>query len=137
MQSLLYNPFRLYLSNGTVDLDNDTFKIILLDNAYVPDLESATYAEIAANELPDGNGYTAGGQTLANVTLTRAGNKVTFDADDPVWPGSTFDARYAAIYDATTVDQVLMGYLDFGEVKNVSNGVFTVHFHVDGIFELG
>jgi hypothetical protein len=134
MASFIYNSFKEYSMDGTVDLDGDTFKVALLTSAHSPDAANTQWSNISGNEVADGNGYAAGGQTLQNVSWARVGGTVTFDADDPVWSSATFDASYAVIYDDTSANDVLVALIDFGGQKSVSNGTFTVHFHDDGIF---
>lgn len=134
MASFIYNSFKQYLGDGTVDMDGDTFKIALLSASHTPDPTHTQYSNVSGNELANGNGYTTGGQTLSNVAWSRTGGTVKFDATDPVWTAATFDARYAAIYDETTGNKYLVCLLDFGATKSVSSGTFTIVFHADGIF---
>jgi hypothetical protein len=136
MASFIYDSFKEYMADGTVDMDGDTFKIALLDGTHTPATTHTQFSNISGDELPDGNGYAVGGQTLSNVTWSRSGGTVTFDAEDPVWSSATFDSAYAVIYDDTTANDVLVCLIDFGGTKSVSNGTFTVHFHADGIFTL-
>ena len=137
MASFLYYGLGEHLGDGTIDVDNDTFNIVLLDSGYSPDRSHATYADISAHELGNGNGYAVGGQALQNVTWSRNDDVSTMDADDPVWTGATFDAAYAAIYDATSANDVLVSLIDFGGTKSVSTGTFTVQLSTDGIFTVG
>jgi hypothetical protein len=136
MASFVYNSFKQYLGDGTIDMDGDTFKIILLGSGYTPDTAHSQYSNISGNELANGNGYTTGGQTLSNVVWSRTAGTVKFDATDPVWTAATFDARYAAIYDDTVLNDLLVCLIDFGALKSVSSGTFTIVFHADGIFTL-
>lgn len=136
MASFIYNSFKEYLGDGTIDMDNDSFKVILLGTGHTPDATNTQYSNISGNELANGNGYTTGGNTLANVVWSRTAGTVKFDADDPVWTSATFDARYAAIFDDTAANDLLVCLIDFGGTKSVSNGTFTINFHADGIFTL-
>jgi len=136
MASFIYNSFKEYLGDGTIDMDNDSFKIILLSASHTPDATNTQYTNVSGNELANGNGYTTGGNTLANVVWARTAGTVKFDADDPVWNAATFDARYAVIYDDTAANDLLVCLIDFGGTKSVSNGTFTINFHADGIFTL-
>lgn len=139
MADLIYNTFREYMADNTIDMDNDTFKICLLADTYTPDAEAHTvYADISANEIT-GTGYTATGVALTSVVWTRAAATVTFDAADPTWSSATFTARYAVIYSDTPTSPAdpLVCLIDFLGNKSVSNGTFTINFNASGILTLG
>lgn len=97
-----YNTFREYKSDGTVDLDGDTFKVLLTTSAYTPDSEAHSVLTDITNEV-SGNGYAR--QTLTSVTWNRSTNTMTFDSADPVFTasGGSIVARYWVIYDDTPV----------------------------------
>ena len=135
MASFLYDSFREYIADGTIDVDDDTFKVALLSDTHTPSAAHTTFADVAADEI-SGTGYTAGGATLQNVTWTRSGSVATFSASDPVWIDATFDAGYAVVYDATSANNVLVCIIDFGGNKYVSEGRFTVSLNADGLFRL-
>lgn len=137
MANLLYDSFREYACDGTIDLDSDTFKCALFTSAYTPAASNATFADLTGEV--SGDGYTAGGQALTNVTWTRSGATVTFDADDPSWTNATITARYAAIYKSGTANEIvnpLVCLLDFGADKGVTGGTFTVTLNAGGILTL-
>lgn len=138
MADLVYNSFLEYMADGTIDLDTDIFKIILLANTYTPNATDSIYGvgqNTYIHELANGNGYITGGATLQNVTWVRSGGTVTFDAYNPEWASATFTARYAAIYDSSA-SNYLICMLDFNEDKPIENGTFTVRFNASGIFSL-
>ena len=66
----IYPSFKEYLGDGTIDLDGDTFKIMLLSGTYTYDAAHAVKSDIT-DEI-SGTGYSAGGATLASVTWTRS-----------------------------------------------------------------
>lgn len=91
----------------------------------------------ATNEVANGNGYTTGGVTLSNKSLTVTGRVTKFDADDVQWPNSSITARYARVYDATpaaAADKKLLAYVDFGADKTSSSGTFQITWDSAGIF---
>ncbi len=135
MADIIYNSFKEYLGDGTVDMDDDVFKIALLTSDYTPDAAHTSYSDISADEV-SGDGYTAGGATLAGVSWTSADGTATFDADDPEWTSATFTARYAAIYDYTAANDALVKLFDFGGDKSVSNGTFSIQFNESGVITL-
>ena len=72
MADLVYNQFKEYSMDGTIDVDNDTFKLGLLDDTYTPAATHATWGEISGDEISATN-YTTGGTTLGSVTWTLSG----------------------------------------------------------------
>jgi hypothetical protein len=141
-----YRAFKKYMADGTFDLDGNTFKAMLLTSAYSPDVENDDIkADIVANEVANGNGYTTGGVALGSVTWTRATTTVTFDAADAAWTGSGagFSARYLAIYASGTLNghtDPLVGYvlLDSApaDVSFAAGNTVTVQWNASGIFTL-
>jgi hypothetical protein len=134
MADLIYNGFKSALGLGTVNLSTDTFKMVLLTSAYTPAATHAGYADLT-NELATGDGYTAGGATLASKTWTGAAT-LTWDAADVEWTASTFTCYYAVIYDDTHASDLLVCCFDFAADKSVSAGTFTVQFNASGIITL-
>ena len=136
VSAFLYGGFMQSLANKEVDLDGDTFKVMLCTSSYVPDQDSHRYKSAVTNEV-SGVGYTAGGATLSSTSSYDPGtNTLTFDADDTLWSGSTITARYAVIYDATpTTDATrpLLACVDFGEDVTSSGGDFSITWDAAGI----
>lgn len=139
MASKMYGNLVARAFNGEVDYDTDTIKVALLAQAYNPDQDGhQVWSDVSDHEVT-GTGYTAGGATLSNKTVTYDGtNNVTvLDADDVTWGSSTITARYAVIYDdagAANNEKVLMGYVDFGMNQASTNGNFTLTWDAGGIF---
>lgn len=125
--------------NKEVDFDSDTIKVALVTSSYTPNQDTHDYwDDVATNEV-SGTGYTAGGETLANKTVTyTSGTNVTkFDASDVSWASSTITARYAVIYDATPATNAakpLIAYVDFGSDQSSSSGTFSIVWDAAGIF---
>lgn len=134
MASFIYNNFREDIGKGTIDLDSDTFKVMLLANTYTPDAEHATPSQINSHELANGNGYTTGGKALTNVAWTRNGAQVKFDADDVEWQAATFTARYGVLYSVTAGKLCFL--FDFGADKTAEDQSFIIRWHADGIVVL-
>lgn len=143
---VFYREFKKYLGDGTIDLDANTYKAMLLTSSYTPDVENDNIkADIVANEVASGNGYTTGGVTLTSVTWTRSSGTVTFDAADPAWTGSSsgFVARTMAIYASGTLNGIvdpLVGYIVLdsapADVSFAAGNTVTVVFNASGIFTL-
>lgn len=135
MADVIYNAFKEALADGTIDLDNDTFRAILLATAHTPDPTDAVLADLSAQEI-SGAGYTTNGVALANVTWTRSGAVVTLDADNPQWTAATFAAGHLVIFDDTPAGDPLVCLFDFGGEESVVNGTFTFQFNASGILTL-
>jgi hypothetical protein len=105
---------------GLVDLDTDTFKLILLTATRAPVQATDEFrSDLGANEATGGTGYPAGGFTLATLTVVVASLTANWDAADisQAITGGPFAFRYGAFYKArggaSTADE-LVGYVDFG-----------------------
>ena len=119
--------FKQELLTGTHDFTNstgDTFKIALFTSAAT--LGAATTAYSTSNEA-SGTGYTAGGNTLTNVTPSSSGTTAFTDFADTTWSSATITARGALIYNSTDSNKAVV-VLDFGSDKTSTNGDFTIQF---------
>lgn len=111
------------LHNFTTSTGN-VFKIALYTSAATLDATTTVYT--TSNEVT-GTGYTAGGNTLANVTPTTSGTTGFTDFADTTWTSSTITARGAMIYNSTNGNRTV-AILDFGSDKSSSAGDFTIVF---------
>lgn len=102
----------------------DTFKIALYTSSAT--LGASTTAYTVSNEV-SGSGYTAGGNTLTNVTPTSSGTTAFTDFADTTWTTATITARGALIYNSTESDKAVC-VLDFGSDKTSTAGNFTIVF---------
>lgn len=137
MADLIYNSFKEYMADGTLDLDNDSFAITLHTSSYSPSATHSLYSDLT-NELSTSGGYTSGGAALTSVTWVKSGGTVTFDADNPSWGTSaTFSGvRYAVIRDTTAANEPLVCLFDFASDQAVSSGTFQITFNASGILTL-
>ena len=122
----LATSFKQELLTGTHNFTNatgDTFKAALYTSA--ASLGAATTAYATTNEA-SGTGYTAGGNTLTNVTPTTSGTTALTDFADTSWAASTITARGLGIHNTT--DTKWVSAHDFGADKSSSAGTFTVTF---------
>jgi len=126
--------------NGSIDLDTDTIKVMLVTSSYTPNQDTHEFKSDVTNEVT-GTGYTAGGATLSNKSVTQdnTDDEGVFDADDVTWSNSTITARGAVLYKSTGNDATspLICYFDFGENKSSSNGDFSIQWNSEGIINLG
>lgn len=100
----------------------DTFKIALYTSSAT--LGAGTTAYTVSNEV-SGTGYTAGGNTLTNVTPTSSGTTAFTDFADTTWTTATITARGALIYNSSKSDKAVC-VLDFGSDKTSTAGNFTI-----------
>lgn len=98
------NLAKLNLVSAT-DLLNGTstnFRIALVTSSWTPaPTTNEVWADVSANEIANGNGYTTGGGTLTSVALTQSAGTVKFTSAAFVWTASGTGIpawRYAVIY---------------------------------------
>ena len=125
-----YGEGLLNVVKGAIDLDTDTFKIMLTTSTYTPNQDTHNFRDDVTNEV-SGTGYTTGGATLAGVSVTydTASNEVRVSWTDPTWTTSTITARTAVIYKfrggASTADELLAFCTNDADVSTTA-GTFTV-----------
>jgi len=106
----------------------NTFKIALFTSS--ASLGAGTTAYADSNQV-SGTGYSAGGNTLTNVTPTTSSTTALTDFADTTWSSSTITARGALIYNSSTTAgsaNRAVAVLDFGSDKTTSAGDFTITF---------
>lgn len=135
--SKMFGRLLMSLANKEINMNTDTFKVMLVTSAWTPDQDTMQYKSAVTNEA-SGAGYTAGGLTLASqaVTYDAATNTLKFDASDVSWNNSTIAARYAVVYDATPgsdATRPLVAYTDYGENVSTTNGTFQAIWNSAGI----
>jgi hypothetical protein len=119
------NEVLLGQHNFTLTTGN-VFKIALYLTAAVLGPGDALYSAGLANQS-SGAGYTAGGNTLTNITPVLNVNEGCVSFQPTTWSTSTITARGAQIYNSTNgLKSVCV--LDFGSDKISSAGDFTVTF---------
>lgn len=113
----LFNAFKAYLGDGTIDLDTDTIKVQLHTSTFAPNASTMGVLADVSNEVANGNGYTTGGFTLTSPTYTQtAGTAAYKTGNNPSWTGASagFVARYALFYKSGTANakvNPLIGYM--------------------------
>lgn len=138
----LYKNFVKKLGNKEIDLDTDTFKVMLVASTYTPDADTHDEKADVTNELSTANGYTAGGASLASLTWNLASSTVTWDAADLVFTasGGSLVARYAVIYDDTATGDPLVAYILLdstpADVTVTTGNTLTITWSASGIVAL-
>ena len=118
------------LHNFTASTGN-TFKIALLKAAAAGSgtfgAATTNLSDLGSDELGTGSGYTAGGNTLVNITPTTSGTTGFTDFDDTTWTAATFTTSGALIYNSTSSNRAA-AVLSFGGDQQVSSGDFQIQF---------
>lgn len=142
----LYDKFRQNQhESGQFDMEDTvtyTVKVAIVTNAYTPDQSLHDFwNDVSPNEV-SGTGYTAGGNSCANPTITLSGaGLITFDADDPAtWSqdagGFTNGRRFILYYDSGTAStSPVVAYSD-AEASDFGNvdGPVTLTLDAAGIW---
>ncbi len=149
----LYNKFKQYILDGTIDLDTDTIKVALVTSSYTPAASHDVLADVMASPSPEvvaiaspSNGYTDGGEALtgAAVTFTDSPSAAKFDANDLTWSSLTATFRYGIVYASKSVGSPaivnpLIGYILFNDTPadiDLSGIDFTIQWNASGILTL-
>jgi len=126
--SVLSNRFKYMRDLKNVDMLNDTFKAILMDTAFAfnPDTHS-TLADVTANQLASGNGYTQNDKELAGVTVEEddANNRSRTTWTNVTWTasgGSIGPTGALVIYDDSVTEKTVLGCVDFGTDYTIADG---------------
>lgn len=118
--------FRSDIVQGGQDLSTDTLYMALYTGFATLGPTTEAYDPLDVNEVV-GTGYTAGGNAITGVTIATDinTNTVYINFDNVSWPGASFTARGALIYNGTQSNKSI-AVLDFGADKifsSVSNTV--------------
>jgi hypothetical protein len=136
----IYNNAKDLLLKGDLDLVNDTFKMALVTSSYTPDFDAHDMFNDITNEIT-GDGYTAGGKTITNPTVTKdaVNDKSIWDFDDVVWSAATITARAGIVYKvgAGADSSPLVAYINFGTDVSSTAGDYTITIDTDGFLTIG
>lgn len=137
MSSVASNKIKFLLATKIINFSADSFKIILMATGFVFNKDTHhVYADVLANELPTGFGYTQGTKVLAGVVVTEddADDRTEVTWTNAAWTaaaGSIGPTPGAIIYDDTiavapNIDAII-GYIDFGgDQTQVDGGIATI-----------
>jgi hypothetical protein len=89
---------------------------------------TTNYSDMTGNsDETSGTGYTAGGNTLTNVTPTTSGTTAFTDFADTTWTSASITASGALIYNSSQSNKAV-AVLSFGGDKTSTAGDFTIIF---------
>lgn len=128
-----YNHTRKLFANGDVNIAN--LKVILVGSGYTFSATETAMTTINAQEV-SGNGWTAGGEAVANAALTVTNtNEAKLDGDDisvTATGGDIGPATQLVVYDATN-NYPLFQY-SFASSQTAGDGTpFNVTWNASGI----
>jgi len=131
MANLTYDSFWDDLSRGSIDMDTDSFYILLINATGVSGASKTAHlkrSDVTANEIT-GTGYTAGGNAITCTVAKNTGTHVeTFTFSVVTWPASTITAAGGIVYKhrggASTADE-LVALVDFGGNVTSTAATFT------------
>jgi hypothetical protein len=115
IQQGLTNSFKQEMLQAGQNLATDTLKMALY--TAFSDIGPTTTAYSTTNEIT-GTGYTAGGEAVTGATISvdTQTNTVYVNFNNVSWPGASFTARGALIYNVTR-SNASVAVLDFGSDK--------------------
>jgi len=155
MANFWYNLAKKQILDGTLDLVNDSIKVMLCTSSYVADADDDYVDAGGVNDAVDhelsGTGYTAGWgngtpgdgrQTLASKVFTEddTNNWGKFDAADPAWTSLAADCGNASQLlmikegGADDTTSLLIAHYDFALTTNGSP--VTAQIHANGLTTL-
>ena len=126
--NLMCTSFKVELMKAVHNFSSSggsTFKIALYTNS--ASFDATTVAYTTSNEVV-GTGYTAGGNTLINITPVSSSTTAFADFEDSIWTAATITARGAMIYNSSAAGNPAVAILDFGADKTSTAGDFTIIF---------
>lgn len=131
MSGTLYRSFLADALSGRIDVGADTFYAMLVTNEYRPDAGAhRRRSDVAAFEVPAGNGYKAGGASVT-VSLVESDGGVALKLGTATWRKATITARGCIVYKTRGGDaggDELVMHSDFGKDTSSTNAAFEVEF---------
>lgn len=129
MASLIFNSFWADLAKGSIDLDTDTIKCMLVTSSYTENKDTHTKRSDITNEIT-ATGYTAGGKTCTVVVATdTATDRTTYTLQSVNWTGYSGTSAKAVFYKsrggASSADE-LIGVDDFGGDVTITGAIMVV-----------
>lgn len=118
---------------------SDTYKVLLATSATFS-AAHVNLADITYTEVADGNGYSTGGATLANVAVnTVTTNDAALTADTVIWNanGGPIVAAFGILYNASSGGSPPVAFLNFGGTQTAGDQTeFKIIWSPSGIFSL-
>jgi hypothetical protein len=129
MIKTLSNKFLTEKGKGLINFSTQTFKVALIKNTLTFNPDShGDWADVSAQEIAAGYGYTAGGETLAVSAAwaqDNANDKASISWSNVTWTasGGAFpDFTQAIVYDDSHASKVIVGCINFETTISVTAG---------------
>jgi len=137
----LYHSAKKDILDGTIDLDTNTIKAILVTSSYTPSTAHDTYSDVSATECGNSD-YSA--QTLAGKAFTESGGTVKYDSTDVTYGTSvSITAKYLILVKQSggslAASDKLVGYVDLdtgGGSATSTSSDYIVRWNANGIFTM-
>lgn len=110
-----YGPGAKRLIDGEIDFNGHTFKGILIDSTYTPNLDTDDdLADIVGKEVT-GTGWTTGGETLTVTTGINTGSDYVYVsiADINLTGVTLSDGKHLVVFDDTHASDALVFLMTF------------------------
>ena len=146
MASLVYNAAKANFLTGTIDLDTDDIRILLVKTTYTEDdahtfVDDGSANDPASHEIVATN-YVRKALASEAVTVDQTNNRAEFDAADVTWTalgGATNDTiKGAVVYENNAADTAaaLICFIDFPSDLPTNGSDVTIQFNAEGILQL-
>lgn len=131
------NAAKKKILDGDIVFNTDTIKVALLDNTFSLDIDTQEFfADVSGDELPNGNGYTSGGETLGgkSTTVDNANDRAEASANNVTWASANWSgtpARYFVVYKDTgnPATSPIIDISDFGADQAPANVDYTIKWN--------
>lgn len=128
MDNILFDIFLTSFINGLIHPTSETLMLTLHTDEYVPDRTMTVYDPITTHEIEHNNGYSRGGKSVTNIAMTSSQEEFAFTANNVVWLGATFSARYAILWCLADETYVPIACYDFGETVTGDGSRFAIEW---------
>lgn len=139
----IYNDFKEQVLKGTHNLASGGNAIqFTLHTGYTPNIDThQVRADVSGTEYGTASGYTAGGKTLANQSVTQdnTNDRAAWDGDDITWtslgPLSPATPSHVICWNDTPSGDPLICYWVLGTTAT-NGGNYTLQFNANGLILL-
>lgn len=125
----IYDVFRSDVLARKVDFGGP-INVALMTSRHTFLAHNTYWSDVRTSEAK-GAGYTSGGQTLGDFTITRKNGGIMLDADNTIWFSAKFTARHAVMFFKET-GRLICSW-DFVYDRVGGGGIFTVQWHKKGL----
>jgi len=129
---------------GGADWDTNSFKVGIMTNAVTPGVNDSDprwgtggSQNYSTAEVTPGGNYSAGGASLAGLTITLSGAITSLNCTSPISVAANASnptgAYWGAVYDSTDSGKHVVGFIDLGGPVSLVNGLqLNVNSQVSG-----